>query len=90
MAGHYAANDDNARWRVVDGEAVIINLVNTHYYSLNRTGTFIWSLLVERASTLDDLVSAVAVRYGRPAEDVAPDVRAVLEDLAREGLVLEK
>jgi hypothetical protein len=90
MAERYAANGDNARWRVVDGEAVIINLVNTHYYSLNRTGTFIWSLLVERAATMDELVSAVAARYGRPADEVAPDVRAVLDDLAREGLVSER
>lgn len=90
MPGRYAVNAENARWRVVDGEAVVINLTNTHYYSLNKTGTFVWSLLVDAERSADDLVEAVAVRYGRPGDAVRSDVQDVLDELTRENLVVRK
>lgn len=90
MGGRYAVNAENARWRVVDGEAVVINLTNTYYYGLNKTGTFIWSLLVEAERTVDDLVAAVALRYGRSAAAVSSDVHGVLEELTRENLVVRR
>lgn len=90
LAERYAVNAENARWRVVDGEAVVINLTSTHYYSLNKTGTFIWGLLVDAERSLDDLVEAVAVRYARPNAAVSADVRSVLDELTRENLVVVK
>jgi hypothetical protein len=86
MSERYAVNRDNARWRIVDGEAVVINLTNTHYYSLNKTGTFIWNLLVEGDLSVDEIVGEIVVRYGQSGEAVLPDVRNVLEELAREDL----
>jgi hypothetical protein len=86
----YRVDPDNARWRIVDGEAVVINLTSTHYYSLNKTGTFIWNLLVDGDHGLDDLARAVAAQYGRSTEAVVPDVRAVLDDLTRENLVVRR
>ena len=75
---------------MVDGEAVVINLTNTHYYSLNKTGTFIWGLLVGAERSLDDLVDAVAIRYGRTSAAVSADVRSVLDELTRENLVVTR
>jgi hypothetical protein len=89
-SGRYRVNAENARWRVVDGEAVVINLTNTHYYGLNKTGTFIWNLLAEAERSVDDLVEAVAVRYGRPSAAVSPDVHGVLAELTRENLVVRR
>jgi hypothetical protein len=90
MSERYAVNRDNARWRIVDGEAVVINLASTHYYSLNKTGTFIWNLLVDRECSLDDLAREVATRYGRNLDTVLPDVRSVVDDLTREDLVVTR
>lgn len=87
MTERYAVNRGNARWRVVDGEVVVINVNNTYYYGLNQTGTFLWSLLSEADRTLDELVDEVAERYGQPEERVRPDVQSVIEDLLAEELV---
>jgi hypothetical protein len=85
----YEIDRDNASWRVVDGEAVIINLTSTHYYGLNETGTFVWCLLAERAMTVREVAAAVAAEWGEAVETVMPDVEAILQGLVAEQLVKE-
>ena len=42
---HYiSANEQQVAAKVMDGEAIIINLGTGIYYSLGTTGGFIWSL----------------------------------------------
>ena len=86
---HYTIDRDNASWRVVDGEAVIIHLVTTHYYGLNATGTFVWNLLAEKPHTAGELAAALAAHYGEPVGTVASDVDEVLAGLVAEQLVKE-
>jgi outer membrane protein assembly factor BamB len=86
----YGVDPARVQWRVVDGEAVLVDVESTYYYGLNRTGTFVWSLLAERAMSRDEIVRRVAAEYGRPPADVAGDVVALLTDLVRERLVEER
>lgn len=90
MSDLYSINRDNARWRIVDGEAVVIHLINTHYYSLNRTGTFLWNLLLEADRTLDDLAAATADYYQQPLTAVRGDVGRLLDELTREDLLVTR
>jgi hypothetical protein len=85
----YAIDTENASWRVVDGEAVIINLSTTHYYGLNETGTFVWRLLADRPMAADEVATELAAHYGESADAVAPDVAAILQGLVAERLVKE-
>jgi hypothetical protein len=88
MSERHSVHRQNARWRIVDGETVVINLTSTHYYSLNKTGTYVWNLLVEGGQSVDDLAGAVAARYGKPLDVVRGDVRALIDDLRREELIV--
>jgi Coenzyme PQQ synthesis protein D (PqqD) len=81
MGERYSANTENPRWRVVNGEAVIINLSNTPYYALNKTGTFIWGLLSERELDRDEIAREVTARFDVRRETAANDVREILEQL---------
>ncbi len=85
----YTIDRENASWRVVDGEAVVIHLVTTHYYGLNATGTFLWNLLAERPHTAEELATALAGHYGEPVETVTADVEGILAGLVAEQLVRE-
>lgn len=85
----YTIDQNNASWRVVDGEAVIIHLVTTHYYGLNATGTFLWNLLAEKPHTAAELAAALAGHYGEPVETVTADVDEILAGLVAEQLVKE-
>lgn len=65
----------------VDGEAVLINLTNGMYYSMDLVGGFIWSL-IEGGYELAAIADAVAERY-----DIAGDVaKKDVEELARQLL----
>ena len=88
MSERHSVHRQNARWRIVDGETVVINLTSTHYYSLNKTGTYVWNLLLEGGQSVDDLAGAVAARYGQPLDVVRGDVRALIDDLRREELIV--
>lgn len=83
----YSINKDIGRWRVLNGEAVIINVETSFYYSLNETGTFIWNLLLERERNIEEVVKEVSLHYQEKEQGVRPDVENVLNDLAKENLV---
>lgn len=72
---------------VVDGEAVIVNLINGNYYSLDGVGGFIWQCIEKRALP-SEIVDAVARRYTGDRADIEPAISALLDQMMREGLVL--
>lgn len=86
-ATKYSVNRDQATWRILDGEAVVINNVTSYYYSLNKTGTYVWQLLLDDELTLEDVVERVSRRYRKSGGEVRAEVQALLEELDREGLV---
>jgi len=73
--------------RVFDGEAIIINVANGKYYSLDRAGTLIWSLLTGGGYTLKAAVTFVASRYAIDDAAVAVDIDNLATRLIDEGLV---
>lgn len=72
--------------RVVDGEALIINLANGVYYSMNKVGGLIWTL-IEQARSLDFIAEAVAASHDVPAAQARKDVEALAAQLIAEDLV---
>lgn len=72
---------------VVDGEAVIINLGNGMYYTMDKVGAEVWQLIERRRST-KDMADEIAARYGVDRETVFGDLGSVVAELIAEGLVL--
>ncbi len=83
----YRVNSSLATWRVLDGEAVIINNETSYYYSLNKTGTYIWGLLVDDEMSVDEVVESVSSEYGLDGETIRQDITAILDNLYKEKLV---
>lgn len=83
----YRVNSSLATWRVLDGEAVIINNETSYYYSLNKTGTYIWSLLVDDEMSVDEIIESVSSEYGLDGEAIRQDITAILDNLYKEKLV---
>lgn len=73
--------------RVIDGEAIIINLSTGVYYSLDDVGGVIWALL-ERGASLGETAAAVADRYEIPAEQARADVERLALELCQEELLV--
>jgi hypothetical protein len=79
-------NVERAAGDVIDGEAIIINLVTGAYYSMQGIGGEIWSMISARRSVgsmLDEITAAYDVGY----DDAHRDLDAVLQQLLDEGLI---
>lgn len=73
--------------KVVDGEAVIINLANGVYYSMDKAGGLIWSL-IDQARSLDAIADAVAAAYDVAPTQARADVGQLAAQLVAEDLVM--
>ena len=86
----YRVSSGRVAWQVVDGEAVIIHFESSAYSSLSKSGTYIWNLLASQARGVESVAAQVSARYATPYEQVLPDVRAFIEGLKTERLVVEE
>ena len=83
----YAVNQDNTAWREVDGEVVVINGATTYYYSLNKTGSYLWRLLLEGGGGIDYITQRLAARHQKQAKELRPHVESFVRLLEEEALI---
>ena len=81
------ANDAECAAKVLDGEAVIINLLNGTYYSLDKAGAVVWELAAA-GGTIDEIVSGLTVRYDVDASRARQDVERLVGELVTERLLV--
>jgi hypothetical protein len=82
-----AANEQQVAAKVMDGEAILINLGTGIYYSLGATGGFIWSL-IEKRPCVQDIVRCVMEHYDVSEAEATGDVLRLSADLCAEGLAV--
>lgn len=79
-------------FRVIDGQAVVMQAEDASVHILNDVGTRVWSLL-DGKRTVDAIVAAVQseLREGEGYEglpsDLATDVRDFLQDCESRGMI---
>lgn len=83
----FRVNDVECAAKVIDGEAVIINLLNGTYYGLEQAGCTIWELLAGQHS-LAETVSGVVTAYDVPVDVARADVSRLLQELVVERILL--
>ena len=83
---HVAINGPNVIHETIDGEAVIINLMTGRYYSLEGTGSEIWSL-IEKEASVPTIVEGMTRRHGIAHPDAQHVVVHFLEQLLEEKLI---
>ena len=79
-------NDEEVAARVLDGEAIMINLSNGNYYSMDKVGGFLWEL-VEQERTLEHMVAAILTHYDVSRGQAQADVERLAAEMVRENLV---
>ena len=72
--------------RVLDGEAVLLNIRTGAYFSLNKVGTHIWQLYND-GQTLAGTVGGVCQRFAVDPQRAETDVRNLTEKLLERGLL---
>lgn len=82
----YQLRSSDVTGKVIDGEAIIMNLATGAYYSMDGVGAALWELL-EIGCSRDEAVKSLADRYAVDPEVLSRDVSAVIEDLIAEELI---
>lgn len=72
--------------KVMDGEAIIINVANGYYYTLGGAGGEMWEL-IRAGWSLGAIADELADRHGISRSDVADDLEGLATELLDEGLV---
>jgi hypothetical protein len=86
QADRLALNEADVAAKVMDGEAIIMNLANGYYYSLTGTGAFVLEWLVAGHS-LAETAESLTRRYAVSEAAALADVESVATRLMDEGLV---
>jgi len=73
--------------RVVDDEAVALDLDAGQYYGLNAVGTRIWQLLADGRSVAS-ICDILVEEFDVTPDAVGPDVDAFIDDLLARGLLM--
>ena len=85
LANQAQPNDD-VLFQEVGGEAVLLNLGSESYFGLNEVGTRIWALLAENNS-LQHTFDTLCTEYEVTPEQLKSDLLALVDDMAKAGLV---
>jgi hypothetical protein len=72
---------------ISDDELVLLHLQTHRYYSLNTTGRFIWTSLLE-GKTPTEIVDASLERWDARREEVDAYVHGLIEELEDEELLV--
>jgi len=85
---HVKPNNEEVAAKVMDGEAILINLSNGIYYSMDKVGAVVWEL-IEKNCSADEMVTAIINRYEVDSSQAQNDVERLLKELLDEKLILE-
>lgn len=85
-SGDRFACSSAVRFRLLDGEAVLLDLESGTYFGLNGVGARVWQLL-EAGSTFDATIDAIEREFDAPRATVERDVGELVAQLAARGLV---
>ena len=86
MEKFYKINSEEITYRIVDNEAVILNLKTGKYYSLNETATFIFKLLAAKTVT-SEIIDRIAEEFEINKDNASADLKALIKDLTAEKIV---
>lgn len=81
-------NRDEVVSKVIDGEAIVINLSNGIYYSMDKVAALVWDL-IDRQVSVQTIVDEIASRYNVAPALAAADVEKLVAQLVEEQLISE-
>lgn len=84
----FRVNMGDVAAKVIDGEAIVMNISNGAYYSITGAGAPAWELL-ESGRSVAETAGRLTERYEAPLETVAADLRTLVATLVEEGLIAE-
>jgi hypothetical protein len=86
LDSRFEHNDSEVAAKVIEGEAILINLSNGTYYSMDKVGGFVWELIKKNYS-LGEIVKVITDHYDVSAEQAKTDLETLTTSLLEENIV---
>jgi len=80
-------NRANVAAKVIDGEAIILDVTRGAYYSMDGAGAVIWAGL-EQGRSLGAILGMLEARYDGTRSEIEQHLGRLTDELLREGLVI--
>ncbi len=87
LQSHFRPREEEVASKVIDGEAIIINLANGVYYSMDKVGALVWDLL-QAGHTLEEVIVGVTGRYDVARDQAESNVQDLVLELVQENLMV--
>lgn len=87
LTSRFRVNEKLVTSKIIDGEAIIINLASGMYYSLDKSGASVW-MLIGGGYSIEEIADVVSGRYSIPVERVREDVDRLIIEMVKQSLVL--
>ena len=84
---HFRINIPKIVHETIDGEAVILNLDNGYYYSLDGIGADIWGY-IEKNATVKAIIERLQNDYEGDGGEIKNALNKFLSELMQEGLII--
>ena len=73
-------------FRIINDEAVILNLDSSVYYTLNEVGARIWDLC-DGTNNIENIAATICNEFEVTREIAFKDILELMNDLSQEGLI---
>jgi len=83
----YITLSPDVLFQELEGEAVLLNLANEHYYGLDDVGTRIWQLLDEHGGETELVVGQMLAEYHVDEALLRTDIANLIAGLAEASLI---
>lgn len=87
LTSRFKINEKLVTSKIIDGEAIIINLASGMYYSLDKTGALVW-ILIGGGYSLGESADVLSARFSVPVDRVREDLERLVNDMLKQNLVL--
>ncbi len=80
-------NDEKTAYRIINGEAVVVNLKDSTFHTLNPVATFIWEQADGRVKA-EQIIEKISQEFEVDLETAKRDCLEFLGELIRKDLVV--
>jgi coenzyme PQQ synthesis protein D (PqqD) len=84
----FRVTSDAVGAKVIDGEAIIVNVLTGRYHSIDGSGAIVWELLAS-GHNANEVSGQLAARYGVGLDAALSDVRRLAAELLEQELLVE-
>ena len=84
----YRINEPNVSSEEIDGEVIIVNLLNGNYYSAQDMGAYVWGR-ISHGESLDKILASLCQRFAENELTIREELSAFLDKLEDEKLIVK-